>query len=277
MEPAAGEGLVGRGLVLEIALHHHVAAKHHLAHRLAVGGHAQHRLGVHHVERFERVIAHALARLQSGLRRRVERGPLLLPVVDDSGAVDLGEPVEVGHLEAGLAHRRQHGGGGRRGGGEEAHDMRQRPPLLRARVEQDRHDDRRAAHVRDAVLGDEVVERLGAHLAQAHVHAGLDADRPGKAPAVAMEHRQRPEIDGMAADVGGDDVADRQQVGAAMMIDDALGIAGRARGVVERDRVPFVARAQPIVGLVAFGEEAPRSRSRRSARRRRRIPDRRSR
>ena len=46
MEPTAGEGLVGRGLVLEIALHHHVAAKHHLAHRPPSAGTGVHRIRV---------------------------------------------------------------------------------------------------------------------------------------------------------------------------------------------------------------------------------------
>ena len=75
MKPAAREGLVGRGFVLQIALHHDIAAEHHLAHRLAVGGHAFHRLRVDDVERLERVIAHALARFQLRLRRAVERVP----------------------------------------------------------------------------------------------------------------------------------------------------------------------------------------------------------
>src|SRR5271154_1100733 len=59
----------------------------------------------------------------------------------------------------------------------------------------------------------------------------------------------------MAPDVGGDDIADREQIGAAMVVDDALGIAGRARGVVERDRVPFVARRRALVSLVALGDQ----------------------
>ena len=243
------------GLVLEVALHHHVAAEHHLAHRLPVGGDRLHRLGVEDVERLERVIAHALARLQMRLGLGVERVPLVLPVVDHGGAVDLGQAVEMGDLEARLAHRLEHRGGRRRGGGEEAHEMRQRLLLVRARIEQHRHDDRRAAEMGDLVLGDQVVHRLGAHLAQADVHARLDADRPGEAPAVAMEHRQRPQIDRMAAHVGGDDVADREQVGAAVVVDDALGVAGRARGVVQRNGVPFVERGRALIALVALGDE----------------------
>ena len=145
------------------------------------------------------------------------------------------------------------------------------------RVEQNRHHDRRAAEMRHLVLGDEVEHRLGAHLAQADVRPRLDADRPGEAPAVAMEHRQRPEIDGMAAHVGGEDIADGQQIRAAMVVDDALGIAGRARRVVERDGVPFVERARCAGSSRRPRRASPRIRSRRCARRGRRIRDRRSR
>ena len=70
-----------------------------------------------------------------------------------------------------------------------------------------------------------------------------------------MEHRQRPEIDRVAADVGGEDVAGREQIGAAVVINDALGIAGGARGVVERNRVPFVARRRTLISLVALGDQ----------------------
>ena len=75
--------------------------------------------------------------------------------------------------------------------------------------------------------------------------AGDDRQRPGKAPAVAVEHRQRPQIDRMLAHAAGDDVGHRQQISAAVMIDDAFGIAGGAGGVIERDGVPFVGRHQP--------------------------------
>ena len=51
------------------------------------------------------------------------------------------------------------------------------------------------------------------------------------------------------------DVVERVQICAAVVIDDALGIAGRARGVVERDGVPLVARRLPRVAGVAFGQQ----------------------
>ena len=47
----------------------------------------------------------------------------------------------------------------------------------------------------------------------------------------------------------------REQIGAAMVIDHALGIAGRAGRVVQRNRIPFVARHLPGELGIAFAEE----------------------
>ena len=47
----------------------------------------------------------------------------------------------------------------------------------------------------------------------------------------------------------------RQQIGAAVMIDHALGIARGAGRVVERDRVPFVVRHRPGEVRVAFAQQ----------------------
>src|ERR1700752_4449377 len=57
MEPPAGEGFVGRRLVLQIAFHYDVAPEHHFAHRISIGRHSRHRLGVEHVERLDRLVA----------------------------------------------------------------------------------------------------------------------------------------------------------------------------------------------------------------------------
>ncbi len=78
---------------------------------------------------------------------------------------------------------------------------------------------------------------------------------PGEAPAVAMEHRQCPEIDAVLAHAAGKHIADREQIGAAVVIDHALGIAGSARRVVERDRVPFVVRHFPREVRIARRDE----------------------
>ncbi len=53
----------------------------------------------------------------------------------------------------------------------------------------------------------------------------------------------------------GDRVADRVQIGAAMMIDDAFRVAGRARGVIQRDRAPFILRRRPVGGGIALAEK----------------------
>ncbi len=53
----------------------------------------------------------------------------------------------------------------------------------------------------------------------------------------------------------GQHVALGKQVGAAVMVDDALGIAGGAGSIVERDGVPFILGHPPFELGIAAGEE----------------------
>ncbi len=87
------------------------------------------------------------------------------------------------------------------------------------------------------------------------MRAGNGGDGPGKGPAVAVEHRQGPEIDRMPVEAEGDRVAESIQIGAAMVIDDAFRVAGGARGVVERDGGPFVGRRRPGRGRIALAKK----------------------
>ncbi len=91
-----------------------------------------------------------------------------------------------------------------------------------------------------AVLCDQLEDLAGIDLAQAHIDAGSRRDGPRKTPAVAVEHRQRPEIDRMLAEIGRQDVADGVEIGAAVVGHHALGVARGARGIAQRDGVPFV-------------------------------------
>ncbi len=102
---------------------------------------------------------------------------------------------------------------------------------------------------------DRLVDRPGLDPAQTHMRTGERGYGPRKAPAVAMEHRQRPQIDRVLRHPPHQDVAERVQVGAAMVIDDPFRVAGGARGVVERDRVPLVLGGDLGEIGVTLGEE----------------------
>jgi hypothetical protein len=65
-------------------------------------------------------------------------------------------------------------------------------------------------------------------------------DAPGRAPAVAVEHRQRPQVHRARLCSEWMTSPQRVEVGAAVGVDDALGLPGRARGVVDRDRGQLV-------------------------------------
>ena len=140
------------------------------------------------------------------------------------------------------------------------------------RRSQDRRDDRRrAVEVRDAVLGDQPPDHVPAHLAQADVGAADRGDGPRRAPPVAVEHRQRPQVDAVERVAGVHHLAERVQVRPAVRVLHALGPARRAGRVVDRDaarlvldlprqrRVPATGE-QVLVGDAAAGAVAGASR-----------------
>ena len=78
---------------------------------------------------------------------------------------------------------------------------------------------------------------------------------PSVGPAVAVKHRERPEIDRLAVEPVHEHVAERVQIGAAVVIDDPLRPARRARRVVERDRLPLVIGPEPVEIRCASGKQ----------------------
>ena len=106
---------------------------------------------------------------------------------------------------------------------------------------EDRHLDRgRAVVVGHALRVDQFPGALGVDRAHGHVARRDRGDGPGEAPAVAVEHRQRPQIHRLSGQAGVDDLAERVQVGAAVGVLHPLGPAGGAGGVVDRDRLLLV-------------------------------------
>ena len=136
-----------------------------------------------------------------------------------------------------LGPRQRRRAGRRRGGG----DDHRLVELVRPRGVEDGGDDGgRAVEVGDALGVDQLPDRVAPHLAQADLGAADRDERPGRAPAVAVEHRQRPEVDAVVRERRVQHLAERVEIGAAVAVHDALGPPGGARGVVDRDRGALV-------------------------------------
>ena len=240
--PAARERRRARLRVLEVALHHRVAAQHHLAEGRAVARHRCARRRIADLQARERGHRHALPGHAPRALRQRQRGPVVLRCAQRGGAVGLGEAVEVRHPEAHRLHRLDDGRRRRRPTGRDVDPMLEAPPGCLGRVHEQVEDHRRAAEVRHPVLGDRAEDRRRLDAAQAHVRAAGGGDGPRVRPAVAVEHRQRPQIHRRRRQRECECVAQRVEVRAAVVIDDALGIARRARRVEQRQRVPLVAR-----------------------------------
>ena len=219
---------------------------------------ARHRLEAlwlgHHVALHDR-IAHALTGMERGAFLERQLLPAVLRHAQGRWSLQLGHSVDVGHAKSELLHALDHLGRRRRSAGLDVDDMIEFAPLLGGRGDQHVENGRRPAHMRDAMLDDHRKDQSGIDLAQADVSAAHRHHRPRETPAVAMEHRQGPQIDGLRRHRPGQDVADRLEKRAAMVIDHALRVAGRARCVVERDRAAFVGWRRPGEPRIALGDE----------------------
>ena len=98
-------------------------------------------------------------------------------------------------------------------------------------------DGRGPVVVRDPLAVDQLPDELGVHRAHGHVARRDRGDRPREAPAVAVEHRQRPQVGRVVAQAGHDHLVQRVQVRAAVGVLHPLGPPGGPGGVVDRDRL----------------------------------------
>ena len=109
MKPAAGKGLFGGLFVLEITLHHDIAAEHHLAGGLAVARHLAHGFGVEHRDSFLQRVGHALPAL--ALRALI--GGQIIPTrlfrADRGGAIDFGQAIDMRQLDPDAFGALKHG------------------------------------------------------------------------------------------------------------------------------------------------------------------------
>src|SRR5271167_2266882 len=152
-------------------------------------------------------------------------------------AVGFSEPVNVRDLDPDFLSSANHGG--RRGRSRSHHPQ---PGLeanaaSRAVFGQSSHDNRGSAEMSDAFLLDQVDRMLSVDLRQANVPRPNRRYCPGEAPAVAMEHGQRPQIYGARRKSVLDNLADSVYVTAAMCVHHAFRRAGSATGVVDRDDI----------------------------------------
>ena len=180
----------------------------------------------------------ALAGLAACLVGRWQRRPAGLPLVEGVRTVGLGHAVDVHDPRSQLAHPGDHRWA-RRGTGHGRDQLPAERVRLRGTGDQ-RQYRRRAVEMGHPLVVEELPDHVGAYRPQAHVRGADRGDRPRCAPSVAVEHRQRPQVDALRVQPLVDDLAQRVEVRAAVGVHHALGRAGRPRGVVDRDQALLV-------------------------------------
>ena len=202
------------------------------------------------------MVAHTLARVQTRTLANVEFIPALMLGADRSGPIGFRQAIDMGDVKAhgfhAFNHRRRWCSARYHGLDACGHALFHRS----WRVYQQAVHDGGAAVVGHSMVANRVQNGLRIHSAQADVHRCTRCHRPGEAPAIAMEHGQRPQIDGMLGHVPLQHIADGIVVRAAVVVDNALGVARGAAGVVQRNRIPFVAGQLPVKTGIALGHKA---------------------
>ena len=255
MEPACGKGFL-RGLrVFQVALHHQVAAKEYFAQALSVSRYLFQGDRVEHGNGLLQGVGHTLSGVQGGAFADWQPSPFGLLGAYRSRAIHLGEAVHMRDVDTDALAALDDGRRRRRPCDQASHRVVDARAQRFGRVDQQAVDDGRAAQVADPVLADQRKNQRRVDPAQTHAHTGLQRQSPRKAPAVAVEHGQRPQVDRVLRQGPGDDVGDRIEIGAPVVRDHPLGIAGGARGVVQRNRVPFVAGQAPVELRITLGQK----------------------
>ena len=95
----------------------------------------------------------------------------------------------------------------------------------------------------------------GIDLAQADVRAADAGQAPGQAPAVAVEHRQGPEEDRVAADARVEQLTERVEIDATVGVHHPLRPARGAAGVVDGDQVVLTRQAPGLAVRSPAGQE----------------------
>src|SRR5919112_1040086 len=105
----------------------------------------------------------------------------------------------------------------------------------------ERYLDRGRRTVVGYVLGfEEIPDPARLDLSQTHVGPCNGRDRPGVGPAVAVEHRQGPQVPGLVVHLRLDNVAQGAQVGATVGVHHALRLPRSPGGVVYGDGLLLV-------------------------------------
>ena len=146
----------------------------------------------------------------------------------------------MGHGEAHRLHPRQQGGRRRRAAGVHVHLVVQ--GASRGIFGDHGEHGRRGAEVGDSLLPQQPPDLGGLQRPQTHVGAACRGNGPGEAPAVAVEHRQRPQVPGARAQPGVIRHRRGLQVRAPVVVHHALGPPRRAAGVVDRQQLALVGR-----------------------------------
>ncbi len=204
-----------------------------LPHRFPITWGVVHGL-VHHAHAISRHIPYPLPCQQMGLFVLGQMVPLFMPLADRIWPVGLCQAIDVNRAQIQGFHLPKQCWGGGCGSYDDG-DLLVKTMGLGMVYQENLHR-RGSIIVRDSFALKEVPDQTGLEFAQADMARSYSRHRPGEAPAIAMEHRQRPQVDTLAGHACLDDFSQCIEITSTVGIDDPFRMASGARGVVDCNR-----------------------------------------
>ena len=198
VKPASCKCLVCRISVFQVALHDDIAAKHHLAHALAIFRNPLHGFWIHDGQPSLQGITNPLASISLGPLTKAQFGPIVLLGTNRCRSVNLGEPINMGEVKAHRLHTCDHRRWGRCACDHARNPMMDTRSKTFRRVNQHGMNNRGSTVVAHPMLADELENQGSVDLAKTNIDPCKRCNRPGETPAIAMKHRQGPQVDRMS-------------------------------------------------------------------------------
>ena len=233
MEPTSGKGGFGCSRIFQIAFHDQISTHENFTHGLPVLWHWLQGFGVGNHHLILQRGPNALTRQQLGPIIDTQFLPLLMWRADNTRAIGLGQSVDMANTEAHVFHAGDHRSRRCRASRHRTHCLADALFKLVSGIDQGIEHHRCSAEVCDSVRLNRIENSFVPNVPQTDAGAGNGSERPGETPAVAVKHRQRPEVDRVSTHIPTQCHGNRVQIGTPVVIHHPFGITGSSRGVIE--------------------------------------------
>ena len=218
MEPAACKSLCCSFRIFEIAFHDYIPLHQYFSHCFTVSRNRFQCFRIRNCQSFQHMITHTLPAFELCLSCFVFFVPSLLPFTYNSRTINFRQPINMCNIKSGFFHLGNNSRRRRCGSRHNFYPVRQFPLLFFRRIADHVHHNRCTAKMSNMVFSNRVINVFCSYFSQTDMCPAQHCDCPRETPAVAMKHRQSPEIYRAVWHFPGQHIPGCQQISSACVV-----------------------------------------------------------